>query len=63
MGNEELHAIYEERLRTVSASSFGEIRRTAVNLLRERYDEPTRNRFYEDLNRGVAIIDREELLW
>lgn len=63
MGNEELHAIYEERLRTVSASSFGEIRRTAVNLLRERYDEPARNRFYEDLNRGVAIIDREELLW
>lgn len=63
MGNEELHAIYEERLRTVSASSFGEIRRTAVNLLRERYDEPARNRFYEDLNRGVVIIDREELLW
>ena len=63
MGNEELYAIYEERLRTVSASSFGEIRRTAVDLLKERYDEPTRNRFYEDLNRGVAIIDREELLW
>lgn len=63
MGNEELHAIYEERLRAVSASSFGEIRRTAVDLLKERYDELTRNRFYEDLNRGVAIIDREELLW
>ena len=44
MGNEELYAIYEERLRTVSASSFSEIRRTAVDLLKERYDEPTRNR-------------------
>ena len=63
MGNEELHAIYEERLRTVSASSFGEIRRTAVDLLKERYDEATRDCFYEDLNRGVAIIDQEVLLW
>lgn len=63
MGNEELHEIYEERLTTASASSFREIRRTAVDLLKERFDEPTRNGFYEDLNRGVAIIDREELLW
>lgn len=63
MGNEELHEIYEERLNTTSASSFREIRRTAVDLLKERFDERTRNGFYEDLNRGVAVIDREELLW
>ena len=63
MGNEELHEIYEERLNTTLASSFREIRRTAVDLLKERFDERTRNGFYEDLNRGVAVIDREELLW
>lgn len=63
MGNEELHALYEEKLRSVSTSSFNEIRSVAVKILKERYDEPTRDGFYDDLDRGVAIIDREELLW
>ena len=63
MGNADLHALYEEKLDGALASSFNDIRRTAVSLLKELYDEPTRDGFYADLDRGVAIIDREELLW
>lgn len=63
MKNTNLHVLYEERLRAALASSFDKIRSVAVSLLLERYDESTRNGFYNDLKRGEAVIDREELLW
>lgn len=63
MGNDELHRRYVERLEETSTSSFADIRRVAMSLLREEFDEQTRDKLHNDLRHGVAIIDREELLW
>ena len=63
MGNDELHALYVEELERTRASNFNDIRNAAKTLLVKRYDKPTRDRFWEDLGRGIPAIDREELLW
>lgn len=63
MGNAELHALYEERLNAISAPSFSAMRSTAKELLFEQFDAETRDMLWEELKHGVAIIDREELLW
>lgn len=62
MDNEELQKLYVTKLNETSATSFIDIRSVAVSLLK-RYDKQTRDEFYNDLKHGVAIIDREELLW
>ncbi|WP_337493119.1 DEAD/DEAH box helicase [Slackia isoflavoniconvertens] len=63
MGNAELHALYEERLNAISAPSFSAMRSTAKELLFEQFDAEAREMLWEELKHGVAVIDREELLW
>lgn len=63
MGNDELHRCYVEKLEEAAVHSFAGIRRVAMSLLREEFDERERGELYSELRRGVAVIDREELLW
>ena len=62
MGNSELHSQYEQGLSCIPAPSFDSIRNTAISML-SRFSDAEKQQMYEDLDRGKAIIDREELLW
>ena len=61
--NDDLHSQYEEELARTSASSFDEVRRAALSLLCNRFDKSERDSLWRELDHGVAVIDREELLW
>ena len=63
MDDNGLHALYEEKLNKIAEPTFDEIRAVAVSLVCSHYNEIERTGLKNELDRGVAIIDREELLW
>lgn len=54
---------YDLEVQGLNTPSFDGIRRIAVKHLQENFSRQEINSMYDDLNRGISVIEREELLW
>ncbi|MEG2266180.1 MAG: DEAD/DEAH box helicase, partial [Acinetobacter sp.] len=54
---------YEQAIQNLESPSFEAIIRIAKSQLRENFSEQEIQSMYDELRRGTAVIDREELLW
>ena len=62
MDNATLHAEYERELRQVSSPSFYSIRAVALGIL-DRHFKDEKGSLHNSLDRGKAVLEREEQSW
>ena len=54
---------YEQEIKKLSNPSFNDIRKVASNHLKAKYSRQEIENIHHELERGIAVLEREELLW